>query len=209
MENASKALIMAGSILIALIIIGVLVLFFNNLTNIKRIEEEGITVEQATEFNKQYDAYARNVYGSELLSIANKISDYNLRESENKGYAKIELSVKIEKDMNEKFFKKGTYNSITIQNEIKKLEEKIEEVGNISISSSTNSTFSRKIRQLAKMRTNEIEELGIKKESYANELSNYNIYKSLLTEVKTKVFQYFNFEYDKNTGRITKMNYKL
>lgn len=209
MENASKALIMAGSILIALIIIGVLVLFFNNLTNIKRIEEEGITVEQATEFNKQYDAYARNVYGSELLSIANKISDYNLRESENKGYAKIELSVKIEKDMNEKFFKKGTYNSITIQNEIKKLEEKIEEVGNISISSSTNSTFSRKIRQLATMRTNEIEELGIKKESYANELSNYNIYKSLLTEVKTKVFQYFNFEYDKNTGRITKMNYKL
>ncbi len=33
MENASKALIMAGSVLIALLIIGALILMFNNLSN--------------------------------------------------------------------------------------------------------------------------------------------------------------------------------
>ena len=89
MENASKALIMAGGVLIALLIIGILVVFFNNLSDWQKISQTSEEVEQITEFNKQYDVYERNVYGSELLSIANKIDDYNKRESNNKGYSKI------------------------------------------------------------------------------------------------------------------------
>lgn len=209
MENASKALIMAGSVFIALIIIGILIVFFNNLSNLQRMEEEGLTVEQAAEFNKQYTVYERNIYGSEILSIANKIADYNLRESENKGYMKIELNVQISKDMNDKFFTKGNYTSKTIQNEVEKLEKKVKEIGEIKISSTLNSNVSRKISQLATMRTKDIEDLKIPREKYSNDLTLYNTYKSLLTEVKAKVFTYVNFEYDKNTGRIVKMNYKL
>ena len=59
------------------------------------------------------------------------------------------------------------------------------------------------------MRTKDIEELGFKREDYTEMVNKYNIYKTLLTEIKAKVFQYVNFEYDKNTGRIVKMIYKL
>ena len=78
MENASKALIMAGSVLIAIVVISLLVIFFGNLRGLQNTTQSVEQVEQATEFNKQYDAYARDVYGSELLSIANKINDSKL-----------------------------------------------------------------------------------------------------------------------------------
>lgn len=209
MENASKALIMAGGVLIALIIIGILVAFFNNLSDWQKINQSSEEVEQITEFNKQYDVYARNVYGSELLSIANKIDDYNKRESDNKGYSKIELEVQITYDMDKDFFIKNIYNAASLKTEIEKLNNKIEELGNASIKSSTNSKISRKVSQLATMRTKDIEDLGFIRTDYSEIVTKYNTYKTLLTEVKAKVFQYVDFEYNKNTGRITKMKYKL
>lgn len=209
MENASKALIMAGGVLIALIIIGILVAFFNNLSDWQKINQSSEEVEQITEFNKQYDVYARNVYGSELLSIANKIDDYNKRESDNKGYSKIELEVQITYDMDKDFFIKNIYNAASLKTEIEKLNNKIEELGNTSIKSSTNSKISRKVSQLATMRTKDTEDLGFIRTDYSEIVTKYNIYKTLLTEVKAKVFQYVDFEYNKNTGRITKMKYKL
>ena len=209
MENASKALIMAGGVLIALIIIGILVAFFNNLSDWQKINQSSEEVEQITEFNKQYDVYARNVYGSELLSIANKIDDYNKRESDNKGYSKIELEVQITYDMDKDFFIKNIYNAASLKTEIEKLNNKIEELGNTSIKSSINSKISRKVSQLATMRTKDIEDLGFIRTDYSEIVTKYNTYKTLLTEVKAKVFQYVDFEYNKNTGRITKMKYKL
>ena len=59
------------------------------------------------------------------------------------------------------------------------------------------------------MRTKDIEELGFEKSQYQDLVTKYNTYKSLLTEIKAKAFEYVNFEYDAYTGRITKMNYKL
>lgn len=209
MENASKALIMAGGVLIALIIIGILVAFFNNLSDWQKINQSSEEVEQITEFNKQYDVYARNVYGSELLSIANKIDDYNKRESNNKGYTKIELEVQITYDMDKDFFKKNIYNASSLNVEVEKLDQKIEELGNTSIKSSSNPKVSRKVSQLATMRTADIEDLGFVRTDYNELVTKYNTYKTLLTEVKAKVFQYVDFEYNKNTGRITKMKYKL
>lgn len=209
MENASKALIIAGSVLVALMVISLLVIFFNNIRDLQGIEQDSEKLEQTVEYNKQYDVYARNVYGSELLSIANKVVDYNKREAQNKGYTKIELYVQIPNDMDSTYFKKGTYTSASLKNEVENIEKQIEEIGKISISSSTSSRVSRKVSQLASMRTRDIEELGILQEDYKTQVNQYNVYKTLLTQVKAKVFQYVNFEYDKNNGRVTKMNYKL
>ena len=104
MENASKALIMAGGVLISLMVIGLLVLFYNNLSGMQKIKTDSETEQQATEFNKQYDVYARDVYGSEILSIANKIADYNKREADNKGYTPIDLEVTFTKGLSERYF---------------------------------------------------------------------------------------------------------
>ena len=66
MENASKALIMAGSVLIALMIIGALILTFSNLTAYQETNTRSTRSTQMAEFNSQYE---------------NKAIDYNRRES--------------------------------------------------------------------------------------------------------------------------------
>ena len=82
MENASKALIMAGSVLIALLIIGALILMFNSLSSYQKTNVEGTRSSQIVEFNNQYDTYDRkNVRGSDLYSLLNKVIDYNRRQS--------------------------------------------------------------------------------------------------------------------------------
>ena len=83
MENASKALIMAGSVLIAIVIIGALVLMFNNLNNYQQVNTQGDRDAQVVEFNNQYETYNRkNVRGSDLYSLLNRVVDYNRRKSE-------------------------------------------------------------------------------------------------------------------------------
>ena len=209
MENASKALIMAGGVFISLLVIGLLVFFFNNLSDLQRIEQSSEETQTIAEFNKQYDVYERDVYGSELLSLANKINDYNKREAENKGYEKIELEVQISYDMDEDFLNKNIYNATSLSAEVEKLDKKINEIGNISIKSSTNTRISRKVSQLATMRTKDIEELGFVRTDYSEEVTKYNTYKTLLTQIKAQVFKCVDFQYDKYNGRITKMKYKI
>lgn len=82
MENASKALIMAGSVLIALMIIGALILTFSNLTAYQETNTRTTRSTQMAEFNSQYETYNRkDVRGSDLYSLLNKAIDYNRRES--------------------------------------------------------------------------------------------------------------------------------
>lgn len=89
MENAAKALIIAGSVLIALIIIGALILMFSNLTAYQETNTQTTREAQITEFNRQYETYDRdNVRGSDLYSLLNKVIDYNRRQStEGTGWA--------------------------------------------------------------------------------------------------------------------------
>lgn len=82
MENASKALIMAGSVLIALMIIGALILMFSNLTSYQDTNTKSTRSAQISEFNNQYETYNRkDVRGSDLYSLLNKVIDYNRRQS--------------------------------------------------------------------------------------------------------------------------------
>lgn len=82
MENASKALIMAGSVLIALMIIGALLLMINNLSSYQETDTKTARDAQVVEFNNQYETYNRkNVRGSDLYSLLNRAVDYNKRKS--------------------------------------------------------------------------------------------------------------------------------
>ena len=217
MENASKALIMAGGVLISLMVIGLLVLFYNNLSGMQKIKTDSETEQQAAEFNKQYDVYARDVYGSEILSIANKIADYNKREADNKGYTPIDLEVTFTKGLSERYFVENKVYSakdlydITANKSAKNpicLEEYVNQLGNKTVYSRINSSISRQIKKIATMRTNDLQALGIEEADYKDNLAEYNQYKNLLTQMKETVFKYVKFDYDENNGRIKKMIYK-
>lgn len=82
MENASKALLMAGEVLISLIIISALLLMINNLTSYQSLKEQNTREAQVIEFNNKYEAYNRNdIRGNDLYSLLNRAVDYNRRKS--------------------------------------------------------------------------------------------------------------------------------
>lgn len=57
MENASKALLIAGGVLIAILIVSVLVVTLNIVNSNQRTREKALATEQLAEFNQKYEAY--------------------------------------------------------------------------------------------------------------------------------------------------------
>lgn len=84
MENASKALLMAAGVLIALLTIGLLLFMFSSMSN---TQKEGIQVareSQVIEFNNQFTSYLRDdIRGSDMISLMNRVADYNKRKGDN------------------------------------------------------------------------------------------------------------------------------
>ena len=80
MENASKALIMAGEVLISVIIVSMLMLVFNSLSSYQQTKEQNDRDAEVLAFNTKYEDYNRNdVRGNELYSLI--VIDYNTRKS--------------------------------------------------------------------------------------------------------------------------------
>lgn len=97
MENASKALIMAASVLIAIVIISAFVLMMSNLTSYQQKNYDTELTAQVADFNNQFVTYARNgIRGSDMISLMNRIVDYNERYADTDGYTKMHVTI----DMN-------------------------------------------------------------------------------------------------------------
>lgn len=83
MENSSKALLMAGGILTALLVVGALVLMWTNISKFQAGNTEGAKEQQIIQFNQEFETYNRDkVLGADILSIVNKIESYNERNDE-------------------------------------------------------------------------------------------------------------------------------
>lgn len=85
MENASKALLMAGGILIALLIISLLLLMITNIGDYQRTKDSGAKATQVAKFNRDFEKYTDDdeIKGTDIVSLINKIVDYNSRQVEN------------------------------------------------------------------------------------------------------------------------------
>ena len=93
MENATKALLIAAGILIALIILSSLLLLFNMVSDFYQNSSNMTEEQQRVQFNKQFENYEnKEIRGNELLSIMNKIDDYNSSELEY-GYSDMKFVV--------------------------------------------------------------------------------------------------------------------
>lgn len=87
MENASKALMIAGGVLVALIIITMFLMMFNNLSNIKKEQEEATKVEQVEAFNAGFEAYNKKImYGVDVITLINKVAENNKKYASNSEY---------------------------------------------------------------------------------------------------------------------------
>ena len=76
MENASKALIMAGGVLLAILILTLLVSVGISITDMSAAQDKKNEMQQLQKFNESYLAYNKTImYGIDVLSVYNKAKD--------------------------------------------------------------------------------------------------------------------------------------
>lgn len=89
MENATKALLMAGGVLIAIIIISLLVRTYGNMGQFQKQQLSAEEAEKLEAYNKEYTKYLNQyVYGTEVITVINKTLDYQEKQG-------IEITVNI------------------------------------------------------------------------------------------------------------------
>ena len=117
MENASKALLMAGGMLLAILLITLLVYAWGMFSEYQNAKANLSEIEDTAEFNEQLSQYDRDdVDGYTLLSLINRIVDYNERNttdsvSEQEKYPCITLTIKMDESGKDDKRKMLTYDN--------------------------------------------------------------------------------------------------
>lgn len=75
MENASKALIIAGAILLAIAIIGIGMYVYNNAS--EAVDGTDLTSEQVATYNDPFTRYQGNIQGSRARTLCNNVASHN------------------------------------------------------------------------------------------------------------------------------------
>ena len=75
MENASKALIIAGAILLSILIIALGVFVFNQAKS--ALGNTGLSDQEVAAFNSKFDSYEGKQKGSSVKALINAVRNYN------------------------------------------------------------------------------------------------------------------------------------
>lgn len=87
MENSAKAIIIAGGMFILIMVITLLVIFGRSLSSYMQDQHDKEMVKQITEFNNKFANYqGTELRGNELISVLNRVIDYNALEAGEYGY---------------------------------------------------------------------------------------------------------------------------
>lgn len=210
MENMTKALEIAASVLIGVLILSLLVFGYNQIREQKNIEQKNERASQLSKFNINFESYAKDtVYGSEILSLANEVINYNERKAVD-GYQEIELEVKISTgELNGQYLVAGTYSATSLDQQYKKLVKKIKEA-DITV-------FGKSISYWSKLSDKETEKTvkarsDFSESEYTKLKTNRTTYKKYVeeqTDFARKTFKYDDVtEYDSGNGRIIKIMFK-
>lgn len=79
MENASKALIMAGGLLIVVMIISIAMYVLTSARGIASDSNKQIEANAQASYNRFYESYSSQITGIDVLNIYNKVQDDNTR----------------------------------------------------------------------------------------------------------------------------------
>jgi len=180
MENASKALIMAGGILIALLTIGALVFMFNNISEVEKQKNQNAEIDAVLEFNRQFEAFdMAGLRGTDILTVINKMINYNKsNDVQVEEYEPMTMSIKftVDEDSASPFYKGRT----------KKLEG--DNTGDLGNWFEYNAQGSNKIQA-----SSQGSAAGLDAEK--------------VTEFKRKYFRCTDVQYDNDTGRVIRMEF--
>lgn len=98
MENAVKALLIAAGIFLVILILSLAMAFYQKVTDFYNAEHERTVIEQTQKFNAQFENYNREkIRGSDIISLMNKVIDYNASQSYQEGtnYKRIKVNIEL------------------------------------------------------------------------------------------------------------------
>lgn len=210
MENAAKALTIAGGVLIAVMLAVLVYYVFTQWGESQKMQQEDVDTVKIEEFNKSYLSYEKVLYGSELLGLVNKMSDYNISDDVRyNAYGTMDLKVEIKLlsgSTDNLFNRTGTYSLSTVKRTIDDVMRKTVEKYSGKVSDS-------QWEFLAKSSNNS-------EQSFDDLCQELNISSSVnrreLQEAAKKYYQYVQFKRMKfkhkettffNTGRVRNMSF--
>lgn len=127
MENATKALIIAGGILLAIITISVLLYSFNTMSWFQESEQSLDEMEQINKYNQEYEVFNKKVmFGTDVVSAVNKAISNNEKKNAKHGneyFVNVIVNVKeikygMEVLKNKKYSLESPENIYMVKNEI-------------------------------------------------------------------------------------------
>lgn len=224
MENASKALIIAGSVLMAVLVIGALMLMYNQITDIEQTKTDNDELSKMEDYSKKFEEYNGTIYGSELFSLANLQDDYSKRYKQEDGYTKITITVIINNSISgTSYFQSGENDINNILANKNDIEKDITEFENKNkFKGKTVKYYSQlTIREIADIYgvnfssddlesdvEDKIRQKGGEAKRLIEAIAEYKNIKSVYTEFKNKRFKCTNVTYNRNNGRIESMRFE-
>lgn len=113
MENASKALLISGGILFALLTLSLVAVMINNINTMESAKDEAQVLEQLSKFNAQYEVFNKDkLYGTEVITAVNKAVENNYKQQSYGSKSDVwdnkdedwYINVKLDLGTNEKFY---------------------------------------------------------------------------------------------------------
>ena len=191
MENASKALMIAGGVLLAVLILSVLIYVYSHIQSVERSKAEVLKAEELSKFNREFESYNKNsMYGTDIISVINKAilyNDGNLINIHLTTLTNFQTTV-IEWITNDKGKNEQKSNYTTTV---------LEENQNFDLNSSVLKSF--------------ISSDDKKKTEYSYDINGNRITTETvpaISEFKKAKFQCTEVKYDSNSGRVSSMSFK-
>ncbi len=219
MENASKALLIAGGILLTMMVLALLVYVYTSANGFADSQDRKTLTKQIAEFNEGYEAYNKQImYGTDIITVVNKAIDHNKNIeaiTTDPYYINIRLTVKNdfettgkridnskeindrdrEKDMTARQLRRDLGSSFRIST------SDLEEGREYSLGDWDYDTLDMKEDILSFFDQTDKDDI-ISQDNYT-----YYIY-SALTNFKKATFKCTNVEYNEETGRINEMTFE-
>lgn len=210
MENASKALIIAGGMLLAIMTLSLLLYMASSTTRIAQAQDEKTASEQIAAFNSEYEAYNKRVmYGTDLISVANKAIDYNKKLDASHEDEDIQIIIEtIQKfETTEQTITVDSHNNKVLdESNTKTLAGASLDRGEYTINYAT--VKSDKIVDFFKQKPEEytynVKETTVNGKKRVQKTVHY----SALSNFKRAIFECTKVEYSEENGRIESMNFK-
>lgn len=239
MENATKALLIAAGILLIIMIISAMMIFWDEMAGYFTEKHEVTMLEQLVEFNNKFSNYnGKTIRGNELLSIMNRIIDYNNYQADMLGYEPIAITVDLKGHHGEMKYRNETGGNTliinsSIHNDGGTDDSDIKRISETSSRLSSNLGISDvKLQKLSAQIDNIVDDdVGDEpsKEDYKKyraqlltRILGYEVEDSRIDNIKQATYQYYQFtqfkramfeckeiKYNEQNGRINEMIFEV